>query len=194
MMDDAQANLELSVEAAMKKDLSKKEEFDNRETHINFINKEITKFLVEVSNLDITYENEQEIAAYYHNVSDIERIGDYAENIVEYTEELIKANVDFSEDCKTELTDMTNAVYQEIASVKAAFEHKTLKDYDEIEAYEDLVDTYYNKLSENHIVRLNQGLCNAEAGSVFISMIGNLERIGDHSMNVTKSMLNYVSR
>ena len=194
MLDDAETNLELAVNAAMTKDLSKKEEFADRETHINFVNKEITKFLVEVSNLDITYENEQEIAAYYHNVSDIERIGDYAENIVEYAEELIKANVDFSEDCKTELTDMTNAVYQEIASVKAAFEHKTLKDYDEIEAYEDLVDTYYNKLSENHIVRLNQGLCNAEAGSVFISMIGNLERIGDHSMNVTKSMLNYVSR
>jgi len=193
MMDDAQTNLELAVEAAMTKDLSKKEEFENRETHINFINKEITKFLVEVSNLDITYENEQEIAAYYHNVSDIERIGDYAENIVEYAEELIKANVDFSEDCKEELKDMTNAVYQEIASVKFAFGNKTLKDYNEIEAYEDLVDTYYNKLSENHIVRLNQGVCNAEAGSVFISMIGNLERIGDHSMNVAKSMLNYVS-
>ena len=194
MLDDAQTNLELAVNAAMTKDLSKKEEFADRETHINFVNKEITKFLVEVSNLDITYENEQEIAAYYHNVSDIERIGDYAENIIEYAEELIKANVDFSEDCKEELTDMTNAVYQEIASTKAAFANKTLKDYDEIEAYEDLVDTYYNKLSENHIVRLNQGLCNAEAGSIFISMIGNLERIGDHSMNVTKSMMNYVAR
>ena len=193
MLEDAHTNLVLAVDMAMTKDLSKKEDFANRETHINFINKEITKFLVEVSNLDITYENEQEIAAYYHNVSDIERIGDYAENIVEYAEELIKANVDFSEDCRVELTDMTNAVYQEIKSVQVAFENKSLVDYNEIEAYEDLVDTYYNKLSENHIVRLNQGVCNAEAGSIFISMIGNLERIGDHAMNVTKSMLNYVA-
>ena len=120
------------------------------------------------------------------------QIGDYAENIMEYTEELIKANVDFTEPCKEELRDMTNAVYQELDAVNTAFEKKTLHEFDEIAAYEDLVDTYYNKLSENHIVRLNQGQCNAEAGSVFISMIGNLERIGDHAMNVTNSMLNYV--
>jgi len=192
MSEDAKANLQLAVSAILNKDLSKKEEFEDRETHINFINKEITKFLVSISNQDITFENEQEIAAYYRNVSDIERIGDYAENIVEYAEELIKANVDFSEPCKEEIIDMTNAVYQELDSVNKAFSDKVLKDYDEIAAFEDLVDTYYNKLSENHIVRLNQGECKAEAGAVFISLIGNLERIGDHAMNVANSMKNYV--
>ncbi len=192
MMEDAQENLQLSVSAIMAKDLGRIEEFQNRETHINFINKEITKYMVNISNLDITYANEQEIAAYYHNVSDIERIGDYAENVIEYAQELIKAGVDFSEPCKEEITDMTNAVYQELNAVKIAFDSRSLKDYDEITAYEDLVDTYYNKLSENHIVRLNQGSCNAEAGSIFISLIGNLERIGDHAMNVAKSMTNYL--
>ena len=189
---DAKANLELAVQMILTKDLDKKEEFVNREKHINFVNKEMTKYLVQISNQDITFENEQEIAAYYHNVSDIERIGDYAENIVEYAEELIKANVDFTEPCVEEIKDMTNAVYQELEAVNTAFKAKSLKEYDEIAAYEDLVDTYYNKLSENHIIRLNQGLCNAEAGSVFISLIGNLERIGDHSMNIAKSMQNYV--
>ncbi len=192
MAEDAKENLELAMDAVLTKDLSKKEEFADRETHINFINKEITKYLVNISNLEITFENEQEIAAYYHNVSDIERIGDYAENIVEYAEELVKAGVDFSDVCKEEIEDMKQAVYKELSAMITAFENKTLKDYDEIEAYEDLVDTYYNKLSENHIVRLNQGLCNSEAGSVFISLIGNMERIGDHSMNVAKSMTNYV--
>ena len=192
MSIDAKTNLELAVNMVLTKDMSRKEEFANREKHLNFINKEMTKYLVKVSNEDITFENEQEIAAYYHNISDIERIGDYAENIVEYAEELIKANVDFTDPCIEEIKDMTNAVYQELDATNAAFKAKTLKDYNEIDAYEDLVDTYYNKLSENHIIRLNQGLCNAEAGSIFISLIGNLERIGDHSMNITKSMLNYV--
>ncbi|MCR4875204.1 MAG: Na/Pi cotransporter family protein [Clostridia bacterium] len=192
MMEDSQENLQLSINAIMAKDLGRIEEFQNRETHINFINKEITKYMVNISNLDITYANEQEIAAYYHNVSDIERIGDYAENVIEYAQELIKAGVDFSEPCKEEITDMTNAVYQELNAVKIAFDSRSLKDYNEIIAYEDLVDTYYNKLSENHIVRLNQGSCNAEAGSIFISLIGNLERIGDHAMNVAKSMTNYL--
>ena len=192
MAMDAKENLVLAVNMIMTKNLDRKEEFENREKHINFINKEITKFLVQISNEDITFENEQEIAAYYHNVSDIERIGDYAENIVEYAEELIKADVDFTEPCREEIQDMTNAVYQELDAGNNAFKQKSLKEYDEIAAYEDLVDTYYNQLSENHIIRLNQGLCNAEAGSIFISLIGNLERIGDHSMNITKSMLNYV--
>ena len=192
MAQDAKTNLQLSEEMLQNKDLSKIEEFEKREKHINFINKNLSKFLVKVSNLDITYENELEIAAYYHNISDIERIGDYAENIVEYTQDLVKAGVDFTDDCKKELQEMIDAVNGELSLTINAFENKTLKDYYEIDAAEDLTDTYYNVLSRNHIVRLNQGICNAEAASVFISLIGNLERVGDHVMNLCNSMKTYV--
>lgn len=192
MAIDAKTNLELAMNMLFEKNIDKKEEFVSREKHIDFLNKQLSKFLVKISNQQITYENEKEIAAYYHNISDIERIGDYAENIVEYTEELINANVDFSNECKKELLDMQNAVYNEMNVTISSFEKKSLEELSEVEAYEDLTDTFFNKLSENHIIRLNSGLCKAESASVFISLIGNLERIGDHTMNIFNSMKTYI--
>ena len=192
MAIDAKTNLELAMNMLFEKNIDKKEEFVSREKHIDFLNKQLSKFLVKISNQQITYENEKEIAAYYHNISDIERIGDYAENIVEYTEELINANVDFSNECKKELQDMQNAVYNEMNVTISSFEKKSLEELSEVEAYEDLTDTFFNKLSENHIIRLNSGLCKAESASVFISLIGNLERIGDHTMNIFNSMKTYI--
>ncbi len=192
MANDAKTNLMLAIGMLNSKNLERLEEFQKREKHIDFINKNLSKYLVKVSSQEITYEQEKEISTYYHNISDIERIGDYAENIVEYAEDLIKAGVDFSDDCKVELADMVNAVLNEINLTITAFENKTLKDYAEIDAAEDLTDTYFNVLSRNHIGRLNQGICKAEAASVFISLIGNLERIGDHTMNIVNAMKMYL--
>ena len=121
MAIDAKTNLELAMEMLFNKNVDRKEEFASREQHIDFLNKNLSKYLVKISNQQITYENEKEIAAYYHNISDIERIGDYAENIVEYTEELINANVDFSNECKKELLDMQNAVYNEMNVTISSF-------------------------------------------------------------------------
>lgn len=192
MAIDAKTNLELAMDMLFNKNIDRKDEFVSREKHIDFLNKNLSKFLVKISNQQITYENEKEIAAYYHNISDIERIGDYAENIVEYAEELINSNVDFSNECKLELKDMKQAVYNEMEVTFKAFEQKSISEIQEVEAYEDLTDTFFNQLSENHIVRLNSGLCKAESASVFISLIGNLERIGDHTMNIFNSMKTYI--
>lgn len=192
MAIDAKTNLELAMDMLFNKNIDRKDEFVSREKHIDFLNKNLSKFLVKISNQQITYENEKEIAAYYHNISDIERIGDYAENIVEYAEELINSNVDFSNECKLELKDMKQAVYNEMEVTFKAFEQKSISEIHEVEAYEDLTDTFFNQLSENHIVRLNSGLCKAESASVFISLIGNLERIGDHTMNIFNSMKTYI--
>ena len=74
-----------------------------------------------------------------------------------------------------------------------AFEEKSLALIDEVDGYEDLVDTYNEDLARNHIVRLHNSECSSESGGIFLSIVSNLERVADHFRNVFTSMKSYVS-
>lgn len=188
----ANDNLQLAMEAILTLDLSEEELFKKRENHINFLNKEISKYLVKISHLDISFQDEQIIASYYHVISDLERVGDYAENIMEYTHDLIKSHTDFSEHAKKQIARMHKAIQNQYSHIIDSFERQSLDDKAEIIGYEDLVDTLFTELSNEHIIRLNNNECKIESASSYISLISNLERIGDHYMNVYNSMSQYV--
>lgn len=188
----AKENLDISMRAIETLDLSKSEEFNKRESYIDFLNAEITRYLVNVSAEHISYINEKEVASYYHVLSDIERVGDYAENIMEYAKELIDNHAKFSDIAVAQLSDMKTAIDRLYHAVIDAFSNRNISAEEEIARYEEDVDDFQEKLSREHIERLEKGLCSAEAAGVFLSLISNLERIADHFRNVFRSMRNYV--
>ncbi|NCA67691.1 MAG: Na/Pi cotransporter family protein, partial [Clostridia bacterium] len=124
-------------------------------------------------------------------VSDIERIGDYAENICEYTERLIKANTPFSDSAKAEVCEMNNAIQMLYATTIRVFNKLDVQALMQAETYESLVDDYKKNLTIAHVARLEEGKCSAESGAVFLSLVSNMERIADHMMNVAKSITAY---
>lgn len=189
----AKTNFDLSVECLTKLNFDKKNEFEEREKHIDYLNKKLTKYSVKISTKDISYIEEKEIASFYHAISDIERVGDYAENICEYAQELVENNLNFSEVANNEILLMKGAIDHLYENVMQAFETKNLALKDEVEGYEDLVDTYESDLSKNHIARLHNNTCSAESGGIFLSIISNMERVADHFRNVFYSMTSYVS-
>lgn len=189
----AKTNFDLSVECLTKLNFDKKNEFEEREKHIDYLNKKLTKYSVKISTKDISYVEEKEIASFYHAISDIERVGDYAENICEYAQELVENNLNFSEVANNEILLMKGAIDHLYENVMQAFETKNLALKDEVEGYEDLVDTYESDLSKNHIARLHNNTCSAESGGIFLSIISNMERVADHFRNVFYSMTSYVS-
>ena len=56
-------------------------------------------------------------------------------------------------------------------------------------ANEDQIDHMERKLRKNHIVRLNNGICTGSAGVIFVDLISNLERVGDHAANIAESVI-----
>ncbi len=188
----AKTNLDLSMQAVTTLDVSKAEEFRVREGNIDFLNSEITKYLVNVSSMQISYINEREIASYYHVISDIERVGDYAENIIEYAQELIAGKTAFSDAAIRQVDEMKLAVDKLYDHVITAFTNRDISLKDAIQTYEDRVDAYQEELAKDHIIRLSGGVCTTEAAGVFLSLISNLERIADHFRNVFNSMNGYV--
>lgn len=189
----AKENFDLALTTLTTLKFDKEEEFNEREKHIDFLNKNLTKYAVKISAKDIAYIEEKEIASFYHVISDIERVGDYAENIIEYAHELVDNNTNFSAQAIDELKDMQSAINQLYENVMLGFEHKSMAFKDIVDEYENMVDNFEETLSKNHIIRLHDNTCSAESGGVFLSTISNMERIADHMRNIFNSMSTYVS-
>jgi len=191
MAEMARCNLELAVSAAIDTSLKNKEDFDKREEYIDWLNQEIPNFLTKISALQISYEDEFIIASYYHVISDIERIGDYAENLFDYTARMDADSLTFSDDAKKEIQEMYNEVVNLYNTTMKGFIDTDISLLGEVERLEDNIDEFKLNLSNTHIKRLNEGICTASTGALFLSLVSNLERIADHMRNIFNSIRKY---
>ena len=191
MAERAYKNFALSMDAIINADLSQKTDFDRREAKINFLNKEIAKYLVKLSGANLSNEDDQVIATYYHAITDIERIGDYAENIMEYTQRLIDNDGKFSPAAIEEIRAMFNSITNLYTSAIQAFNGQDLNALMQAEIYEESIDDAKSKLSSAHIERLEKQECTVENGTIFLALLNDIERIADHLFNVAKSIKDY---
>ena len=186
------SNYKLAIEMLLNYDVSKKAQFAENEKHIDDLNKHITQFLVKLSSEDISGTDETKVSSFYHVTSDIERIGDYAENIVEYTEEMVKSGAKFSDHAVAEIREMDDNLSELYRNVEMAFANHNLSYTQNIENAENAVDAMCDKMKEAHVRRTNEGRCSPEAGSVYLQLAVNMERIGDHMNNIANSIKTYV--
>lgn len=180
-------NLKRSIDMLLSGDLSDASSALRAEEHINFLNKEITAFLVKISSKDITDNDEKLIGSYYHVVSDIERIGDYAENMVNFTEKMQREEIAFSDEAKAEIADVFDKITDLFNNTIKAFEYRDTTLLKVIIEREDEIDESKRKMSQAHIERLHKGLCTPESGAIYLSISSNLERIADHMTNIAYS-------
>lgn len=189
MGEIAQQNFTNAYKAFMEQDENLIEQVLEREKVLNYLNREITKYLVDISNLPLNFEESKIITGIYHSVVDFERIGDHAENLTELAEYRIENNLVFSDEAVEELNDMygkVNAIV--VDSIKA------LKDGDKelaatIEPREAEIDTLEETLRKSHIARLNNQQCLPASGVIFLDVVNNLERVADHASNVAYTVL-----
>lgn len=166
-----------------------------QEQKINRLQKEITEYLVRLSNAPISDEEHKQVNVFFNNINDIERVGDHAENIVELAEERMEDNMQFTEGAIEELNEMFGKCQLAFKKSMEAFKTNGEKEAREVLVLEDEVDALETKNRENHIYRLNKGLCSTGPGIIFLDCISNLERISDHCSNVALYVLdNYKAK
>lgn len=186
MADIAMRNYTYSLDAICQLDFSKQEQFYKNEQELDYINKELVKFVVELSQLPLTQKDHKYVATTFHTISDLERVGDYAENIMEYADTLKTENEGFSESAVSEVAYMKEHIERLFVEVIKAYTTKDKEAMTEAYKIEDEVDRITSRMEENHIIRLNEGICTAIVGSQYMSLASNSERIADHFINMGK--------
>lgn len=192
MCSIAKQNIDLSVAMLIEGKYENASEIRTNEEVINFLNRNITSYLTALSGKDLTLQDEKKVGSYYHVVTDVERVGDYAENIMEYALRLKEEGVDFSDTAKEELHEVVETVDNLFDAAVKVFDERDLTMLPKVDTLEEMIDEYNVDLETKHIERLKKGDCSAQVGSVYLQTISNLERVGDHITNIAFSIKQYV--
>ena len=126
------------------------------------------------------------ISTVYHTISDLERIGDYSKNIMEYAQKMNEEGVRFSDVALKETINMGSLIDQLYEKIEIAYEHTNEDALEAAYDIEEQVDVITAEMAENHVRRLNEGTCTLDVGSEFLSMTSDSERVADHLINMGK--------
>nr|WP_198008226.1 Na/Pi cotransporter family protein [Bacillus sp. SG-1] len=159
------------------------------EDAINNLDKKITNYLVDLSAASLTEAESEKHSILMDTVRDIERIGDHFENILELVEYQQGNKVKITEDAMADLNGMFELTIETVRKAVSSLDSNDHELAREVAEKEDMIDKMERKLRKKHILRLNEGLCSGQAGIVFVDIISNLERIGDHAVNIAEAVL-----
>lgn len=156
------------------------------EKTINKIQEILTEYLIKLDNQVLNEHQKLVLNDLFYTVSDIERIGDHAENIVENADIIKKKNLKFSETAINDLKEIASYVCESVSYAIEARKDMSLEAVRKVNKNEDMVDNMEDELREKHIDRLSKGLCQTESGVIFLDIVSNLERISDHATNIAE--------
>lgn len=193
MADMAMASLATAFNGFIRRDVSTVENVAANNEKIADLSKSISDYLVKVSAAGPSLEDEKKISALHNNVGDIVRISELADNLTKYTRKTINENLTFSPVVGTKLSEMYALLQEQYSLVKRIVLMKEYNIMSESDETEDRVDNMRRSLIADHIERMQRGECNAENNPVFINLVSNLERVGDHLNYVAHSVDGFVS-
>ena len=190
MADIALENVDRSLEMATQLDFTGKDLFARDERQLNFINRELIAFVVRLNGERGLGEKDRAyLSTTYRSIRDLERIGDYAENIVEYATVLSNSSQQFSDDAKYEISQLKELLHLLYENTILAYRNEDLSAMDKAKEIEEKIDDYTQQMEEGHIARMEKGICTPSVGAQYLELSSNAERIADHMMNIAKAIL-----
>ena len=180
--------LNLSIEDFLTKSEDNTQKVKETNEKLELMNKEIIAYLVKISSAQVTFEEEKIISSFHHNLNDIMRIGEIADNITKYTNGVIKDSLEFSDAVKLEIGRMKELIIELHKLTDQTFNSRKTDLMTQINEIEDEVDNMRAKLVNDHLERLKAGRCQPQSSGVFINLVNNLERAADHLTYIAQSV------
>ena len=177
-------NVVRAIDAVLTVNSDEVETVFKTEQTINNMEKMLTEYLIKVDNLSLTEKQKKVVNNLFYSVSDIERIGDHAENLAEQAQYMVEHGLQFSTTGMDDLKSISDSVLKSFQYAIDARQNGNMEAVRKVSQYEDDVDSQEEELREKHIERLSAGECKASAGVVFLDIISNLERVSDHAYNL----------
>ena len=188
MAEIALHNYDLACDVICTLDYSEVEKFRQNENELNFLNREIARFVVKLSKLELNDQDHTYLAGAFHTISDVERVGDYAENIIEYADKLKNCGQSFSDSAVSEIRNLQQHINDLFQKVMKAYVNVDMHSFDEANEIEEKIDAITEEMAQNHVTRMREDLCTPDVGAQYLSLTSDSERIADHFINVAKSI------
>jgi phosphate:Na+ symporter len=150
---------------------------------------EITSYLAALSSKELSEKLSVGLPVLLHTVNDLERIGDHAVNIVEIAERKIDQKLSFSDSALAEAAELIKEANQMFDYVIAALENDDIEAAKSALLNEDNLNKMQMDFRHSHVQRMTDGVCTATAGLIFIDLVDNVEKIGDHLTNIAQAVI-----
>lgn len=180
-------NVNASFDAVLNRKTELLEEIEERESYLDFLNKEISKYISKMLVNESNVKDTKYISAMFKVCGNLERIGDHAVNISEYTKMISEKNIFFSDEECAEITEMKHASLTALEALENITK-TSQKDIHEIEKWEQKIDDMTENYRKNQMERMQSGRCSDEACVLYSEMLTDFERIGDHILNIGQEM------
>jgi phosphate:Na+ symporter len=180
MADMSMESLQIAFNAFINRDVEALDAVYETNENVARLSEQISNYLVQTSNGGLSLSDEKLVSTLHSNIGDIARIAELADNLTKYTRREVKDNLTFSEGINEKLAVMHERLQEQYGFVKRIVleEEKGLVALSD--GLEDEIDTMRRDLVAEHIERLGQGKCRPENNTIFVNLVCNLERIGDH--------------
>ncbi len=182
----ARKNIVIACEGFLKKDTSREREIRDNEELINWLNHHISDFMVTVTSHALPAADSEYIGRLFHVITDLERIGDHALNILERTELVMQGNMVFSDAALKDFQTIYEKALELLDRSIGAFTnmHLSADEEHELHALEDSIDHLTIQAQDSHVERLRKKECSTSSGVLYTKLLQDLERVGDHSYNI----------
>lgn len=187
MLDMAKLNVRKSFEAVKSESTFLLEEVREREEYIDYLNKEISKYISKVLITESNPSDSQYMSALFKVCGNLERIGDHAMNICEYTKMIEKQGITFSKEVQVELDEMQE-ICQEALDTLSKMKLNDRQAMDYIEKIEQDIDDMTEDYRRRQLERMQRGTCSEEGCIIYSELLTDFERIGDHILNIGQEM------
>ena len=189
MAKTAKTALEQSISGIVKNDRRKLESVRQIEDYIDEFQYEITSYLSTLSRRQLSDEVSVQLPVLLHTVNDLERIGDHAVNIVEISERKIEKKLSFSDSAQAEIDQLRSEIEQMFEYIIEALENSDIEASKSALANENNINKMQMEFRRSHVQRMSDSECSLEAGLVFIDLVDNVEKIGDHLTNIAQAVI-----
>ena len=184
----AMHSYDIAIYTITSQDFEQVPEQEKLEKQLNFLNHHLVPYIVRLNELNLSEEDHRYLTSAIRSIADLERIGDYAENIIEYATMLRDAQESFSEDVKGEMEQLREAVFSLYQSVMKVYMEHSEVELQTANMLEDRVDDLTDEMEELHVTRLTTGEFTANVGTQYLETASDSERIADHLLNIARTI------
>jgi len=188
MMDMARDNVSEAFDAVRERNREKFKSVEQREEYVDFLNKEISKYITSAMTYETTKAGNQTFNSLFSITSNVERISDHAINIAGYSNMILDKEISFSDHANSELEEM-KSVCANLFETLVSRPDDIVAWHEKIACMEQKIDDMTAQFRDNMYERIQAGKCSDEASILFSEMVTDFERIGDHALNIANDTL-----